>query len=425
MPRRKLLARSLISMILIAGLLAGARLLAAEAAYWPQFHGPKRDNVSRETGLLKTWPHGGPQLLWTARGIGHGFAGVSIAGGLIYTTGNIDDHTVITAMDIRGTILWQVRQGKAWLRPTGGTRATPTIDGDRLYCENPHGDVVCLDAKSGKKIWGLNILKEFHGKNIIWGLSESLLIDGDHVICSPGGEETAVAALDKMTGRTVWKSPSAGDLAGYCSPALAEYRGLRMILTLTAKAMIGVNADTGDLLWRVDQVTPFDETITTPIYHDGQVLVSTRSTGSVMYRIHVKGDNIQGDRASLEPIWRSKQLDNQHGGILLLDGYVYGACLVSNHGQWVCIDWNSGEKTYAAEGVGHGSLTYADGMLYTLSERSEMGLVQATPQRHQVISRFPVPQGGEGPTWAHPVVCGGRLYLRHGDFLYAYDVRGQ
>ncbi len=403
------------------GLCTVARPAAVNEPFWPQFHGPNRDNLSTDTGLLKKWPHGGPERLWTARGIGHGYASVAIAGGAVYTAGNVHDRTAVTAMDMTGRIRWQAANGKAWMKPQGGARATPTVDGDRLYHKNPFGDVVCLNAKTGEQIWGLNILAEFGGENITWGLAESLLIDGPRLICCPGGPETAVVALDKMTGTTVWKSPSTGDQAGYASPLLAEHQGLRMIAVLTSKAMIGVSANTGALLWRVKRETPYDEHINRPIVHDGHVFFATDwRLGGELLKIRV-----DGQRVSLQPVWMSKQLDTQHGGIVLVDGYLYGACHRSNNAKWVCLDWKTGQMTYAERGVGMGSLTYADGMLYTLSEHGTMGLVRATPDAHQVISQFELPKGGEGPSWAHPVVCGGRLYLRHGDYLHAYDVRGR
>ena len=222
----------------------------ARPADWPQFHGPDRSNRSAATGLRKSWPAEGPELLWTARGLGHGFATVSIAGGRIYTSGNIDDKTVITALDLDGRHLWQAENGPSWTKSVPGTRSTPTIDEDRLYHESPLGELVCLAASSGKRLWGLNLLETFRSQNINWGLSESVLIDGDRLICCPGGPETAIVALDKFHGTTIWKSPSAGDLAGYASPSLGKYRGLRMIFTLTARAILGVNADSGALLFR-------------------------------------------------------------------------------------------------------------------------------------------------------------------------------
>jgi outer membrane protein assembly factor BamB len=389
----------------------------AKAAYWPQFHGPNRDNVSTETGLLQEWPESGPKLVWTARGLGFGYSSVAIADGRIFTAGNIDEKTVITALDMKGKQLWQVENGAAWEKSYRGTRGTPTIDGDRLYHENPLGDVVCLKAETGKKIWGRNILKDFGSKNIRWALAESLLIDGDHVICCPAGPEASIVALDKMTGKTVWKAKSTGDLPGYASPILFEQDGLRIIATLTSKAMIGVNAATGELLWRVDYRTWFDENIIQPIYHDGCLFVSSLQTGCVKWKVQV-----EDGKTSVEELWRSKEMDNHHGGVVLVDGYLYGSSAWYNYARWICLDWDTGEMKYEARGVGKGSLTYADGMLYILSERGKVGLVEATPEEHRVVSRFRLPKGGEGQSWAHPVVCGGRLYIRHGELLYAYHV---
>lgn len=411
------------SLVLLAILRIGPTTASGEEdPFWPQFHGPKRDNISSDRGLLKQWPPGGPRLLWTAKGLGHGFASLAIAHRTIYTAGNIEGKTVVTALDLDGRIRWQAENGPAWEDPVPGARGTPTIDGDRLYHESPHGQVVCLDARTGKRLWGLNILQAFHSKPSTWGLAESLLIDGDRLICSPGGPETAMVALDKRSGRVVWKSPSAaGDLPGYASPSLGESQGLRMVFTLTSKAAIGVNADTGDLLWRLEHETPFGEMINMPIYRDGHVLVSTRTTGSVLLKLHV-----EGKRASAQPVWRSRDLDNQHHGVILLGGYLYGASHVNQNGRWICLDWRTGATQYMEQGVGKGSLTFADGMLYTLNENDgRMGLVKATPARHEVVSQFRIPKGGEGPTWAHPVVCGGRLYVRHSDLLYAYQVRAE
>lgn len=395
----------------------GAGEVPDRTASWPRFHGPRNDNQSTETGLLQSWPEGGPRRLWTARGIGDGFATVSLAHGLIYTTGNRQDKTVVTALDRDGKIQWQVAIGPGWTGSQPGTRGTPTIDGPWLYHESPLGDLVCLDARTGQPRWRLNLFEKFGAENITWALSESPLIDGEHLICCPGGPQTAVVALDKHTGATVWKSPSAaGDLAGYSSPVLAEYRGLRMILTMTSRAVIGVNADNGDLLWRFEHRTPFDENILSPIFHDGRVLISTgHRVGSVLLQVQV-----QGAKAAVTEVWRSTDLDNHHGGVLLRDGYLYGSCWTP---RWVCLKWKTGKKMHSERGVGKGSLTYADGMLYTFSENGRVGLVRATPDSHEVVSQFSVPEGGEGPSWAHPVVCGGRLYLRHGDFLYAYDIR--
>lgn len=406
----------------VGGLLSSALMGAnAEEPSWPQFHGPNRDNISTETGLLNEWPQRGPKLLWTAGGLGEGFASLSIASGMIYTAGNIADDTVITAMGMDGKTLWQVNNGKAWHNPVPGARGTPTIDGDRLYHESPFGDVVCLDARTGEKIWGVNILDEFHSRPNQWALAESLLIDGDRVICRPGGPEASFVAFDKRTGQVVWTTPTTGDLAGYSSTVLAEFQGLRILLALASQSLVGANADGGKLLFRFEHKTPFDENIGTPIYHDGQVFISTRTTGSVLLRLAV-----DGPRASVKEVWRNTDLDNQHGGVVLVDGHLYGSSHVNTGGKWICVEWKTGRTKFVEEGIGaKGSVTCADGMLYAMDEHGTVGLVRPNPSAYEIISQFNIPKGGRGPTWAHPVVCGGRLYVRHGEFLYAYAVRAQ
>jgi len=388
---------------------------ANQDSFWPQFHGPNRDNISTEKGLLKKWPVNGPELLWTTKGLGHGYSSISIANGMIYTAGSIGDNTVVIALNLDGNILWQVKNGKAWTGSYPGSRGTPTIDGNRLYHQNPHGSIVCLNAKTGDIIWRLNVIETFNGIIPRWALSESLLVDGDHLISCPGGPETCMVALDKAHGSVVWKAPSTGEVAGYASPALFEYKGLRIITTLTLKSLIGVNADSGELLWRVKHETYYDENVMMPIFHDGEVFIST-VVGSVKWKVNVKDGKV-----SLEEIWRTKQLDNHIGGIILVNGNLHGSSTVRNR-LLVCLDWQTGRIKYRDKCV-KVSLTYADGMLYALSEDSVMGLVQLTPFEHKLVSHFKIPKGGKGNTWAHPVVCGGRLYIRHGQFLYAYNLK--
>jgi outer membrane protein assembly factor BamB len=384
--------------------------------FWPQFHGPNRDNISTETGLLKKWPVNGPTLLWTARGLGQGYSSIAIANGMIYTAGNIGQHTVILALnDADGTIVWQVKNGQPWTGAYPGSRGTPAIDGNRLFHQNPLGNLICLDATTGDRIWELNILEKFHSKVPRWALSESLLVDGEHLISCPGGPQTCMVALDKTNGTVVWQAPSTGELAGYASPASFGYKGLRIITTLTSKSVIGVNADTGELLWRKKHETYYDENITTPIFHDGEVFVST-VVGSVKWRLHVTDGKV-----SLEEMWRTQQLENHHGGVILANDDLHGSSVVHNK-LLVCLDWKTGWIKYVDKCVAV-ALTCADGMLYALSEDGVMGLVQPTPIGHKLVSHFKIPNAGQSKSWAHPVVCGGRLYIRHGEFLYAYRLR--
>ena len=394
-------------------------MASAEGPSWPVFHGPNGDNISAETGLLKTWPEDGPPLVWTAEGIGDGYASVSLAEGVIYTAGNVEDKMVITAMDLAGKTKWQAECGKAWTAGPAGTRATPTIDGDRLYYETPFGDVVCMDVADGKKIWEINILDEFDGQNIIWALSESVVIDGDNAICCPFGKKASVVALDKKTGSVVWTAEGTGDKAGYATVSIVEFAGRRMILTMSGKALVGVDADNGKLLFRYEHETKHDVNATQPIFNDGMVFITSGyGAGSEMVKLTASGGRITAERA-----WETKDLDNHHGGVILLDGYLYGAAMKRN---WICLDWETGQTKYSEEGVGKGAVTCADGMLYTQAEdekKRTVGLVKPTPEGHQLVSQFTFPEGGKGKVWAHPVVCDGRLYIRHGDKLYVYSVK--
>jgi outer membrane protein assembly factor BamB len=387
-------------------------------AFWPQFHGPNRDNVSTERGLLKRWPVNGPPLLWTSRGLGHGYSGTSIANGMIFTASSIGEHTVVIALNLDGKVLWQRENGPAWTGSYPGSRGTPTIDGNRLYHQSPHGSIVCLNAKTGDIIWQFNVIEQFNSKLSRWALSESLLLDGDHLISCPGGPQTCMVALDKTNGALVWEAPSVREWAGYASPTLFEFKGLRIITTLTAKSLIGVNADTGDLLWRIKHESPYDENTMMPIFHEGNVFISTALTGSVKWKLDVKDGKV-----SIRRRWHTLQLDNHHGGVILLNGNLYGTSSVRNKHALVCLDWKTGRMKYRDMCVGKVSLTCADGMLYALSIDGIMGLAQATRVGHRLVSYFKIPRGGKGKSWAHPVVCGGRLYIRHGEFLYAYGIQ--
>jgi len=251
-----------------------------------------------------------------------------------------------------------------------------------------------------------------------YGLAESPLIDGRRLICSPHGKKASLVALDKHSGRTVWAAPPTHDLPGYATAQVIEHDGLRIVLAMDEQAFLGVNAERGDLLWRFEHRGGAGVNATQPVYHDGRVLITSggESVGAVMLRIKVRGL-----AASVEEVWRSHDLDARYGGVLRRGGYLYGAAHEAN--RWICLDWNTGKKIYSQRFVGRGSLTWAEGMLYLLGEDGSIALVEARPDAAAIVSRFKLPSGGEGPSMAHPVVCGGRLYLRHDDRLYAYDLR--
>jgi hypothetical protein len=388
-----------------------------ETAAWPRFHGPDLTNRSPATGLLKEWPEGGPPLLWRAGGLGHGYASVSIAGGLIYTTGNVDDATVIIALTLDGKRAWRIPNGPAYTRSHPGTRSTPTIDADRLYHENADGDLVCLDCQTGRRHWRVNILDVFDGRNIRWGLAESVLIDGDRIIATPGGRDIGLVALDKRTGHTLWTCRGTSAEPAYATPIVVEHKGLRQIVTFMASCLVGVSADTGQLLWKVDFPAFLDENIVTPLYHDGHVFATCRGSGSRLYRLR-----LDGERCSVEEVWAAPEMDVHHEGVLLLDGHLYGTARSGRDSAWRCLHFATGRTCWAEPGIGRASVTYADGGIYAVSHGGTVALVEPSPEAFRLVSRFDLPRGGKGPVWAHPVVCGGRLYLRHDETLFCYDV---
>jgi outer membrane protein assembly factor BamB len=386
---------------------------------WPKFNGAKGDNVSLDTGLLKKWPKDGPNLLWTCKRVGRGCGCPSVAAGSIYVSGNLNGKTTVTALDLNGKIRWQTPSGSAWTGVQPGAKGTPTVDGECVYHESPHGMVVCLDATTGKKMWEVNILHQFDSYNLTGGMAESVLVDGNKVICCPGGNDVSVVALDKNTGAPVWTAAATGDLAAYATPVLIEHKGLRIVLAMNQRGLLGVNAATGDLLFQHFHRTPRGANATSPLFHDGQIFITSGyGAGSELLEL-----TVDGETASVQRVWKSKELDDERGGVVLLNGFIYGNAHQANEGSWVCLAWSDGAKKYAERGIGRGSLTCADGMLYCWNEEGQVALVPATPEGYEPVSRFTIPNKGPDPTWAHPVVCGGRLYLRCGSFLYAYDVK--
>ncbi|MBM3212584.1 PQQ-like beta-propeller repeat protein, partial [Candidatus Poribacteria bacterium] len=333
---------------------------------WPQFHGPQRDNISRDKNLIKSWPEEGPKLIWKTTGIGYGFSSVSISDGMIFTAGEIEGNTVITAISMQGDIIWQTKGGAEFTKSHGGSRGTPTISDGKVYHLNGNGHLLCLESRNGKKVWELNIMEKFGGRNSEWGLSESLLVDGENVICCPGGEEIGIVALNKHNGQTVWVCTGINDKPAYCSPILVDYKGLRQIITVMYGTAVGVAADTGRLLWKYPQPVNYGSNISTPVYHDGHiVLFQTFGLGATMLKL-----NVEGDTCLVEKVWHTGELDNEHGGVVLIDGYLYGHA-DGNHKwrHWACLELKTGKTMYSVEGLpsgASGSLTYADGMLYLL-----------------------------------------------------------
>ncbi|MDR1960479.1 MAG: PQQ-like beta-propeller repeat protein [Planctomycetaceae bacterium] len=414
--------KHLIPLILLVLLNTG--LVVSEES-WPVFHGPKGDNKSADENLLKSWPENGPPLLWTADFLGFGYSGVTIANGRIFITGNEtqgqgdDVLSMLYCLDMEGKLLWKSENGSGWndSRKYPSTRATPTIDGKYVYDETPLGQVACFEAETGKKIWTRNILEDFDAKNIQWALAESVVIDGNNVICCPGGEKASVAALDKLTGKTVWEAKPSGFPASYATPYLFDFEGMHIAAVTTEGNLLGINAENGEVLFAHPFANKLKINATIPIYKEG-TLFMTSGYGGGAYLIRLKKD---GNVLAAEEIWAEKSFDNQHGGIVMVGDYVYGT---THNGRWGSIKFTDGTIGYMERGIGKGSIHYADGLLYGLSENGrKAALIEPTPEKYTQISEFVLPNEAEGPTWAHPVVCGGKLYIRHAQYLYCFDVR--
>ena len=419
-----------LSLPLVIALLGSVSVaFAASPTDWPQWRGVNRDGRSLDKGLLTQWPAEGPAVAWKVDSIGDGYSSIVVADGRIITLGNVDGEGRIICLNEKdGSTLWSVHpptEKKLYTHGKGdGGRGTPTIDGDLVYAIGGGGDVTCLQAADGKVVWSKHLVDDLGGKVPGWGYSESPLIDGDNVIVTPGESGGAVAALNKKTGEVVWRSTDVTDKAHYCSAALATIHGVRQIVTFTGgrgskrdpgdpPRVIGLEADTGKLLWSYEKSANRTANVATPIVHGNTVFSSSAyGTGGGLCRIN-KIDN--GFEA--EPVYFENKLQNHHGGMILVDAFLYSM----GGGSLICMNIETGKIAWQDRSVGKGSIAYADGHLYCYGEKNQVGLVQANPIEYVEKGRFDVPKG-EWPTWAHPIVANGKFYLRDMNNLTCYDV---
>jgi outer membrane protein assembly factor BamB len=419
-------------------LLAGAALAAAPAPDesskfdWPQWQGPTRDAVSRETGLLKEWPKDGPPLAWKVKGLGGGYSSPSVAAGRIFGMSYRGNDEVVWALGEKdGKELWVTpidRASHNISQPGGeGSRCTPTVDGDYLYALGTAGDLVCLKVADGKEVWHKNLTKDFGGSVPRWGYSESPLVDGDKLIVTPGGKEATLAALDKKTGETVWKAQVPGGLpAGYSSVIAFDFGGQRQYAQLTNGGLVGVAAADGAFLWRYDRPANRIASISTPIFHDGQVFAaSDYGAGGGGVKLTKDGKGVRADE-----VWSSRSIMNQHGGVILHDGYLYGANGGNEGGPLVCLDWNAGklqwDKRDRPRQNFKGSIALADGRLYyRLEDSGTMLLIEPSGKEYVERGRFEQPERSGNKAWPHPVIANGKLYLRDQGALFCYDVKAK
>jgi outer membrane protein assembly factor BamB len=409
--------RLLVACGVLMACVAGPRgQTAAPGADWPQWRGPSRSAISPETGLLRSWPAAGPPRAWSTSNLGAGFGSIAVSRDRIFVQGMRNSQSVVSALNrADGTLVWARPIGRAGDNDRGpGPRGTPTVDGDRIYVLTENGDLASLRVQDGGIVWQRNILQEFGGRNIDWLISESPLIDGNNVIVSPGGRAAGMAALDKMTGKTVWVSKELSDRAGYSSPIVADVQGVRIIMTLTGEAGIGVRASDGKLMWRHPAVSNSTANIATPVFFDNKVFYSSDyGTGGALLALRAQNGEVRA-----QEVYFTRDMQNHHGGMVVVNGYLYGF----HNAILTCLEFATGKVMWRNRSVGKGAVAYADGSLYLLSENNVVGLADASPAGYRETGRFRIPEQG-WPSWAHPVVSGGRLYIRDQGILTAYNIR--
>lgn len=395
---------------------------ASQSGDWSQWRGPNRDDISPEKGLLKSWPEGGPKQLWVFKDAGLGYSGYSIVDGKLFTMGIRNGAEELIAIDIKGgKELWAVKIGEILKNGWGdGPRGTPTVSGAFVYALSGQGNLVCATVADGKIVWQ-KTMKEFGGNTPGWGYTESPLVEGNKVICTPGGKDGAIIALDKKTGATLWQSKDFTDGAQYSSVIAAKHNGKRQLVQLTMKHVVGLNADNGSVLWNVDFPGKV-AVIPTPIFHDGQVYVTAG------YGVGCLSFNVGANNA-ITGLYTNKVMKNHHGGVVLVDGHVYGH---SDGAGWTCQNLKTGEEVWSEKSaLRKGAVAYADGMLYCLAEdNGTVVLADASPKGWKEHGRFKLePQttqrNPQGRIWTHPVISGGRLYLRDQELLHCYDVKNR
>ncbi|HJP93645.1 MAG TPA: PQQ-binding-like beta-propeller repeat protein [Pyrinomonadaceae bacterium] len=407
--------------------------VTSSASDWPQWRGPERNGTSPETGLLQQWPAGGPKLVWQVNDIGDGYSTPVVVGSRIYLMSNrgLDNEFVQTLSTVDGKVIWTTRVGNVGNPKQDPNfpkaRSTPTVDGNLLYALGSDGDLACLEAKTGKIRWSKSLRKDFGGKPGEWAYAESPLVDGDLVVITPGGAEATMVALNKKTGALVWKSAiPGGDPAGYASAIVVQGGGRKQYVQLLSKGLVGVDAKTGQFLWRYAEVAKGPAQYFTPVARDEYVYGGALGVGGGLVRLKT-----DGDRTAAEQVYFIRGLPNGLGGAVLVGDHLYGTEVAQ---KLIAADFVTGKVKWESENFGWASVAAADGLLFLhLIMTGEMVLVEASPEAFREKGRFtpsappkhtqngPFPEGA----FAHPVIANGRLYLRDLGTLWAYDIKGQ
>lgn len=401
--------KSLISLLLIVVTIS----FNTNAQVATQWRGKNSSGIYTVEKLLAQWPVEGPRVIWSFDKLGQGYSSPAFANNKIYVNGMVGDQAVLFILDMNGKLLQQFKYGKEFVESYPGVRSTPTIVGDMAYLLTGHGVLTCLNLKTGKPAWQKDLINDFGGSNITWGYTESIVVDGDVLYCTPGGKKNNVMALNRLTGETVWSCPGVGEVSAYCTPLLVKLPSRQLLVTHTSGHVIGVDASTGKLLWNFAHPNQWSVHPNTPIYQDGGLFVfSGYGQGGEKLKLNEDGSSVTKE-------WEIKSFGSQKGGAVLIDGYLYGSG--DNDRSWQCIEWKTGKRYYGSTDLAKGVVIAANNKLIGYSEKGELFLADAVPFSFKINSKTKVSIGTE-QHWAHPVVFNGVLYVRHGNTLIAYQI---
>lgn len=407
---------SRITMILsVVGLLAAGLTLAASAADW---RGPGRTGEFPASNLLQSWPADGPPKAWSLT-LGHGYSSVSVAGDTVYTAGIEDGQNgTLYAIDLKGNIRWKSAYGPEWTRSYSGSRSTPVVADGRVFLVTGMGRALAFDAKNGQELWSIDLLEKYRARNIQWGIAESPLVYDGKVIFTPGGARAAIVAVDVRNGQEVWTTPAVAGpdgpmLSAYCSPALIEHNNRKLIVTHLSHALVAVDPANGRLLWSIPHRNRHGVHTTTPLYHNGMVITSSG------YGYGSMGVRLSEDGSQATVAWRNNDLAVQLGGLVEVDGRIYGM-----DSALVVLNAADGSRVGQERAITKGAIAFADGRLYWFAERGEFGIAKITDDGAEVVGRVALPRDRER-LWAHPAIAEGMLFVRRGTELIAYDIRAR
>jgi len=388
-------------------------LTAQDVAQW---RGAGRDGIYNETGLMKKWPQQGPEMIWHFDDLGEGYSSAAVTSTAVYTTGMIDGTGYVFALDNNGKLLWKKDYGKEWNESHTGARSTPLVVRDKLYIMSSYGKLTCMNSANGQLVWSVDFMGQYDARNLTWGITENLLHDGNIIYCTPGGRDANVVALDRNTGKIIWKSKGSGEKSGYCSPVIVNLPARKMLVTLMEKSIHGFDAANGTLLWKFGHINEYSVHPNVPIYIDGYLYCTIGyGVGGVMLKVSPDGTKVT-------EVWKNARHDPKIGGFVVLNGKIYGAGDYNRN--FLCLDWKTGEIIYQVNQLAPSNIIANAGLLYVYAERGTVNLVEPAVDKINIISSFRVPLGS-GPHWAHLVINNKKLYVRHGNSMMVYDIAGE